>query len=40
MKATPFGGDPMKELKAACIKAGIKFGFYYSHAFDWGKKMG
>ncbi|MDB5226657.1 MAG: hypothetical protein JWN78_850, partial [Bacteroidota bacterium] len=35
MKQTPFGRDPMKELSAACKKYGIKFGFYYSHAFDW-----
>lgn len=34
--ATPFGRDPMKELKAACDKYGVKFGFYFSHAFDWG----
>lgn len=27
--------DPMKELSAAAKKYGIKFGFYYSHAFDW-----
>ncbi len=38
VKATPFGRDPMKELKAACMKYGIKFGFYYSHAFDWGEE--
>jgi alpha-L-fucosidase len=37
VKATPFGRDPMKELKAACDRAGLKFGFYYSHAFDWGE---
>jgi hypothetical protein len=36
VKATPFHRDPMKELKAACQKYGLKFGFYYSHAFDWG----
>jgi alpha-L-fucosidase len=36
VKATPFKRDPMKELKAACRKYGLKFGFYYSHAFDWG----
>ena len=36
VKATPFHRDPMKELKAACRKYGLKFGFYYSHAFDWG----
>ena len=40
VKATPFGRDPMKELRDACRKAGIKFGFYYSHAFDWGEKDG
>src|SRR2546429_2431101 len=36
VQATPFKRDPMKELKAACQKYGLKFGFYYSHAFDWG----
>ena len=40
VKATPFARDPMKELKAACKKHGIKFGFYYSHAFDWGEENG
>lgn len=34
-KLTPFQRDPMSELSAACKKYGIKFGFYYSHAFDW-----
>lgn len=33
--ATPFGRDPMRELAEACRKNGIRFGFYYSHAFDW-----
>lgn len=37
VKATPFKRDPMKELKVACRKYGLKFGFYYSHAFDWGE---
>lgn len=32
---TPFKRDPMSELQAACKKYGLKFGFYYSHAFDW-----
>jgi alpha-L-fucosidase len=32
---TPFKRDPMTELAAACKKYGVKFGFYYSHAFDW-----
>ena len=40
VKATPFARDPMKELREACREAGIKFGFYYSHAFDWGEKYG
>jgi alpha-L-fucosidase len=32
---TQFQRDPMAELAAACKKYGLKFGFYYSHAFDW-----
>ncbi len=36
MDATPWHHDPMKDLKAACRKYGLKFGFYYSQAFDWG----
>ena len=32
---TRFKRDPMAELSAACKKMGMKFGFYYSHAFDW-----
>ena len=27
--------DPMMALRKAAKKYGIKFGFYYSHAFDW-----
>jgi alpha-L-fucosidase len=38
--ATPWGKDPMKDLAAACRKHGVKFGFYYSHAFDWGEQNG
>ena len=38
VKATPFARDPMKELRNICKKYGIKFGFYYSHAFDWGEE--
>lgn len=30
-----FKRDPMAELSAACKEYGLKFGFYYSHAFDW-----
>lgn len=33
--ATPFKRDPMKELSEACKKAGLGFGFYYSHNQDW-----
>lgn len=36
MDATPWKHDPMKDLKAACQRQGIRFGFYYSQAFDWG----
>jgi alpha-L-fucosidase len=38
--ATPFKRDPMKELAAACRKAGIKLCFYYSHAQDWHEPDG
>ena len=38
--ATPFGRDPLKELAAACQKAGIKFGFYYSQTQDWHEPDG
>jgi hypothetical protein len=40
VKATPFARDPMRELQAACKRHGLKFGFYYSHAFDWGEENG
>ena len=40
MDATPWKHDPMKDLKAACQRQGIRFGFYYSQAFDWGEKDG
>jgi hypothetical protein len=35
MRMTAFSRDPMRELRDAAKKYGIKFGFYYSHAFDW-----
>jgi alpha-L-fucosidase len=35
VKQTAWKHDPMKDLSAACKRYGIKFGFYYSHAFDW-----
>lgn len=35
MRITQYNKDPMMELRAAATKYGIKFGFYYSHAFDW-----
>lgn len=35
VKQTPFKRDPMAELAAAAKKHGMRFGFYYSHAFDW-----
>lgn len=37
VRATPFHRDPMRELREAARRHGIKFGFYYSHAFDWGE---
>lgn len=33
--ATPYGKDPLKALAAACKKAGIGLGIYYSHFQDW-----
>jgi len=38
--ATPFGRDPMRELRDACKRAGLLFGFYYSHAQDWSHPYG
>jgi alpha-L-fucosidase len=38
--ATPFHRDPMKELAAACQKAGIKLCFYYSQTQDWHEPDG
>jgi alpha-L-fucosidase len=35
--ASPFKRDLLGELKAACVRQGLKFGFYYSHAMDWAE---
>ncbi|MEI8197926.1 MAG: alpha-L-fucosidase, partial [Phycisphaerae bacterium] len=35
MDATPFQRDILGELAAACLKHGVKLGFYYSHWMDW-----
>lgn len=35
IRLTKWGKDPLRELRAAAKRHGIKFGFYYSHAFDW-----
>jgi len=35
VKQTAWKHDPMADLSTACKKYGLKFGFYYSHAFDW-----
>ena len=40
VKASAWGRDPMRELKGACDRAGIKLGFYYSQAWDWGEPDG
>ena len=37
---TPWHHDPMMDLKKACEKAGVLFGFYYSHAQDWADPDG
>ncbi len=36
--ATPFGRDIIGELAAACRKADMKFGLYYSQALDWHER--
>ncbi len=33
--ATPYGKDLLRPLEEACIRHGIKLGFYYSQAQDW-----
>ncbi|HEY1114820.1 MAG TPA: alpha-L-fucosidase [Chitinophagaceae bacterium] len=38
--ATPYGKDLLKPLADACKKYGMKLGFYYSQAQDWGNAGG
>ena len=38
--ATPWKRDPMKELREACERHGIKLCFYYSQATDWHEPNG
>lgn len=38
--ATPYKKDILKPLAIACKKYGIKLGFYYSQAQDWGNPGG
>jgi len=38
--ATPWLRDPMKELREACDRHGIKLCFYYSQATDWHEPNG
>jgi len=40
VEATPYGKDVLKPLAEAAQKHGIKLGFYYSQAQDWGHPGG
>src|SRR5688572_27230703 len=40
VKASAWKRDPMRELKRATERVGIKLGFYYSQAWDWGEPDG
>ena len=35
IEATPWKRDPLRELREACQRHGVRFGVYYSHARDW-----
>jgi len=35
VQASPWHRDPMRALRDAARRQGLRFGFYYSHAFDW-----
>jgi len=38
--ATPFKRDILKELSEACLKRGMRLGFYYSQSQDWHEPGG
>ena len=38
--ATPSHRDILKELQAACVKGGIRLGYYYSQSQDWHEPNG
>jgi alpha-L-fucosidase len=40
IEATPFGRDPLAELRQACDRHGLKLGFYYSQYQDWDHPNG
>jgi alpha-L-fucosidase len=40
VRASPYGKDVLRPLVAACHKAGLKIGFYYSQAQDWNHPGG
>jgi len=40
VNATPFQHDPLKDLAAACQRAGVKLCFYYSQTQDWHEPDG
>jgi alpha-L-fucosidase len=40
LDATPFHHDPLKDLAAACQRAGLKLCFYYSQTQDWHEPDG